>query len=312
MTLFNAPSNIQPITEPSIHPYRVGASLYMPATRTDIFQVINREKLINIDSIIICLEDAVHDNDIGIAMQNTQQLLLDLQKNSQHSPTLARPLVFIRPRHAQMLSDMANWQGMDFIQGFVLPKVDLYSLANWQSACQNLSRQHLLMPTLETQAIFNPLHNQELAQALTNVFNQQILALRIGGNDLLSCLRLRRPPHATIYETPIGTLIYQLLGCFVPYGFYLTAPVFEFLDKPELFAKELQQDISIGLVGKTIIHPSQADIVKQALQVDKQTFDQAQAILAPDAKAVFKQDNTMLEPATHRAWAKMIIMRASL
>ena len=38
------------------HPYQLGASLYMPATRQDIWQVIKRDKLPTINSIIICLE----------------------------------------------------------------------------------------------------------------------------------------------------------------------------------------------------------------------------------------------------------------
>lgn len=299
------------LSNPINHAYQLGASLYMPATRNDLWQVISREKLVDIDSIIICLEDAVNESDIDLALQNTQKLLIALQENINNLSS-QRPFVFIRPRHANMLQQMADWQGLAYIQGFVLPKVDLTTLASWQRACENLSKHHVLMPTLETKAIFNPTHNDALADILADSFDQQILALRIGGNDLMACLRIRRPPDVTIYETPIGTLIYQLLGCFVPQGFYLTAPVFEFLDKPELFAKELQQDINIGLVGKTIIHPKQANIVKQALQVDKQMLSQAQAILAPNAKAVFQQDKTMLEPATHRAWAEMIMARYHL
>ncbi|MGP4951073.1 HpcH/HpaI aldolase/citrate lyase family protein, partial [Psychrobacter sp. T6-1] len=52
---------IKPIT---YHPYQLGASLYMPATREDIWQVIKRDKLPTINSIIICLEDAVSHNDV--------------------------------------------------------------------------------------------------------------------------------------------------------------------------------------------------------------------------------------------------------
>lgn len=291
----------------NFHAYQLGASLYMPATRSDLWQVISRKKLENLNSVIICLEDAVNEADIPQAMTNIHQLLKhwsETQLSFNH-----RPLVFIRPRHTDMLKKLSHTPHIDLIDGFVLPKVDLESLQNWRLACQNLPIHHVLMPTLETKLIFNHQHNQDLAIALMEAFYQSIIALRIGGNDLLSCLRLRRPANMTLYQTPIGTVIHQLLGCFVPNGFYLTAPVFEYFDKVQLFSEELQQDIALGFVGKTIIHPSQIAIVQQALQVSSDELSQANAILADNAPAVFKYNHTMLEPATHRTWANEIIQR---
>ena len=63
---------LKPLTH---HPYQLGASLYMPATRQDIWQVITREKLPSINSIIICLEDAVSHNDVELALIRLQTLL---------------------------------------------------------------------------------------------------------------------------------------------------------------------------------------------------------------------------------------------
>lgn len=316
------------------HPYQLGASLYMPATRQDIWQVIKRDKLPTINSIIICLEDAVSHNDVELALTRLQSLLdtwashihsintphsmgtqnstnasdLPNQKETPQQPT--RPLVFVRPRNPVMLQKLAHFAHIELIDGFVMPKVDMYSLSNWRMACQNLGTEQLLMPTLETAALFDPHHNQELAIAFKEAFSQPIFALRIGGNDLFAALRLRRPKDSIVYDTPIGTLAYGLLGCFVPHGFYLTAPVFEYLDQPMLFMQELNRDVSLGLVGKTVIHPSQIALVQQAFCVPASVLDEAQAILHSEAKAVFKYNNTMLEPATHRAWASEVINRA--
>ncbi|WP_201610244.1 HpcH/HpaI aldolase/citrate lyase family protein [Psychrobacter submarinus] len=305
------------------HPYQLGASLYMPATRQDIWQVIKRDKLPTINSIIICVEDAVSHNDVELALQRLQELLntwaahIDSindpstpQNNKQEQPT--RPLVFVRPRNPMMLQKLAHYKHIELLDGFVMPKVDMCSLSNWRMACQNLSTDQLLMPTLETAALFNPHHNQELAIGFKEAFSQPVFALRIGGNDLFAALRLRRPKNSIVYDTPIGTLAYQLLGCFVPHGFYLTAPVFEYLDQPTLFMQELTRDVSLGLVGKTVIHPNQIALVQQAYCVPASTLDEAQAILHSEAKAVFKYNNTMLEPATHRAWATEIINRAKV
>lgn len=311
------------ITPHTHHPYQLGATLYMPSTRQDIWQVITRQKLSTINSIIICLEDSVSHSDVELALTSLQVLLTNWAAHIStinepstdaeiHTQQPTRPLVFVRPRHALMLQKLANFQHIDLLDGFVLPKVDMYSLSSWRMACQNFSGDHLLMPTLETAALFNPHHNQEIAIAFKEAFSQPIFALRIGGNDLFATLRLRRPKDSIIYDTPIGTLIYQLLGCFIPHGFYLSAPVFEYLDQPTLFMQELNRDINLGLVGKTVIHPSQIALVQQAYCVPLSILDEAQAILHSEAKAVFKYNNTMLEPATHRSWAHEVVNRADV
>ena len=310
------------------HPYQLGASLYMPATRQDIWQVIKRDKLPTINSIIICLEDAVSHNDVELALERLQTLLYtwathvdsineptqqaETQQTKIQTEQPTRPLVFVRPRHPAMLEQLSGFTHIDLIDGFVMPKVDMYSLSNWRMACQNLSTDMLLMPTLETAALFNPHHNQELAIGFKEAFSQPVFALRIGGNDLFAALRLRRPKNSLVYDTPVGTLAYQLLGCFVPHGLYRSAPVCEYLDEPTLFMQELTRDVSLGLVGKTVIHPSQIALVQQAYCVPLSTLDEAQAILHSEAKAVFKYNNTMLEPATHRAWATEIVNRANV
>ena len=315
---------VKPVTH---HPYQLGASLYMPATRQDIWQVIKRDKLPTINSIIICLEDAVSHSDVELALTRLQTLLdtwashvhsinepsrQDATHLQQQNNQPTRPLVFVRARNPIMLQKLADFKHINLLDGFVLPKVDMYSLSNWRMACQNLSAKQLLMPTLETAALFNPHHNQELAIGFKEAFSQPVFALRIGGNDLFATVRLRRPKNSIIYDTPIGTLAYQLLGCFVPHGFYLSAPVFEYLDQPMLFMQELNRDVSLGLVGKTVIHPSQIALVQQAYCVPTSMLDEAQAILHSEAKAVFKYNNTMLEPATHRAWADEVINRAQV
>ncbi|HCN15725.1 MAG TPA: citrate lyase subunit beta-like protein, partial [Moraxellaceae bacterium] len=239
MTLLHPVNHFLPASvAPTINPYQLGATLYMPATRQDIWQIISQQKLAEIDSIVICLEDAVSESEIPAALANLKQLLATWAQHAQthgfgdESRPISRPMVFIRPRNALMLTELASWQSIALVDGFVLPKIDMQSLADWRLACQALPSTQLLMPTLETRLIFNPIHNQELALAFSEGFSQSILALRIGGNDLFASLRLRRPSDVTIYQTPVGILIYQLIACFVPQGFYLTAPVFEYLDKP--------------------------------------------------------------------------------
>lgn len=313
MNFINPPSHhLTALPTPRLHPYHLGASLYMPATRGDIWQIITRQKITALHSIIICLEDAVLEKDLPFALDNVRTLLDTWHTHHDSVGDFDRPLVFVRPRSPAMLRALAQYPHIDLIDGFVLPKVDMISLADWRYACQNISSEQFLMPTLETALVFGSAHNHELAVAFKEGFDQQILAIRVGGNDLLACLRMRRLPDVTLYDSPLGSLLYRLLGVFVPKGFYLSSPVFEYLDKPELFAQELSRDVSLGLVGKTVIHPSQIPHVNTAFAVSHQDYAHALAVLDDDAKAVFKQDNAMLEPATHKAWAKQIMARAGV
>lgn len=68
------------------------------------------------------------------------------------------------------------------------------------------------MPTLETKDVFDFNAMTELRQGLLqDGIAQRILMLRIGGNDLMNLLGIRRPRSLTLYETPIGNVIAQLV-----------------------------------------------------------------------------------------------------
>jgi citrate lyase beta subunit len=281
----------------------LGATLYMPATRPDLWSVVKGEKYPKLRSVVICLEDAVADHEVELALANLRTLLLHLQNESVLSQS---PFVFVRPRDINMAAELGQWSSIALIDGMILPKFGIDNLLQWNRI---LPHGLHLMPTLETPDTFDMVAIRELRLALLQDF-RPVLALRIGGNDLMSCLGLRRPVTQTIYQTPLGPLIASLCGQFLPYGFSLSAPVFEHFSKTQLLQEELAIDIQHGLCGKTIIHPLQIDIVHQAYQVDHAEFMEAEQILATNAKAVFECHGSMLEPATHRRWAERIVQRA--
>lgn len=289
----------------SIHPLQLGATLYVPATRPDLIAILLENKIPDLKSVVLCLEDAISEHDVDFALQQLKHVLATLKQQR----TIKSPLIFIRPRHHHMLEQLLAWQDIDAIEGFVLPKFDLDCFTAYQTALQH-APQFYYMPTLETAQIFDLLAQRELCQALKTL--PSILALRVGGNDLLNVLSLRRPITTTIYETPVGILMGQLCGQFLSHGFALTAPVFEHFSQMDLFQQELSRDVQYGFSGKTIIHPNQIPAVHHAFKVSQNEFKQARAILAEDAKAVFAENGSMLEPATHRNWAKRIQIRAEM
>ncbi|WP_437880005.1 HpcH/HpaI aldolase/citrate lyase family protein [Pseudomonas sp. LRF_L74] len=289
-----------------ISPFALGATLYMPATRSDILELVFATKLPELRSLVVCLEDAVADIDVQTALENLRNLLLAIE--AQGGRPEGGPLLFVRPRDATMAAILNDWPLLRHVDGFVVPKLTLGNLAIWEQAVTN--PELFLMPTLETPDVYNPGAMVELGQALKANLDRRIIALRIGGNDLLGCLGLRRNPARTLYATPMGYAIPMLAGVMGAQGFALTAPVFEQLATPDLLQEELELDMSHGLVGKTAIHPSQINQIQDALRVSLEDLNCARLIVNDVAPAVFKHNDAMCEPATHYKWASNILERA--
>lgn len=289
-----------------VSPFALGATLYMPATRNDLLDVVFGDKLKGLRSIVVCLEDAVSECDVDTALLNLRLLLsaIDMRGGRPESG----PLMFVRPRDSGMAAMLAQWPMMTHTNGFVMPKLTLKNLDVWEKAVRGT--ELLLMPTLETKEVFDPSAMVDLRDAMLESVKDRIIALRIGGNDLMGCLGLRRDPTKTLYQTPMGYVIPMLAGVMGAAGFALTAPVFEQLHTPELLIEELALDMSHGLVGKTAIHPSQTAIIHRALQVSIDDLNSARAILSESAPAVFQFNGAMCEPATHLKWATNIVDRA--
>ncbi|MET1080366.1 MAG: HpcH/HpaI aldolase/citrate lyase family protein [Pseudomonas sp.] len=289
-----------------LSPYALGATLYMPATRQDLPEVVFAQKIVGLRSLVVCLEDAVAELDVNVALLNLRGLLEEIEARGGRPAT--GPLLFVRPRSAEMAARLNDWPLIEHVDGFVLPKLGLNNLRAWELA---VAASHLcLMPTLETPEVFDPGAMSELRAALLAGDARRIIALRIGGNDLMGCLGLRRNPRTTLYSTPMSYVIAMLSGIMGSAGFALTGPVFEGLDDLQLLEEELALDVAHGLVGKTAIHPLQIPIIHRALQVCPQDHAAAQLILAAEAPAVFQFNGSMCEPATHSKWAHAMVQRA--
>ena len=288
------------------NPYSLGATLYVPAVLDDIFDVVTGKKYPQLRSAVICLEDAVAEKDLPLALVNLKKLLLALSQRTKGSN---EPLIFIRPRNVEMAAEIIAEMPLSAIDGLVLPKFDLDSLFAWHQVCQKT--QLSWMPTLETAQAHDALAMRELAKALDRHGKDRILALRIGGNDLLSCLGLRRTYGQTLYEGPLGYTIAMLVATFSSHGYSLTGPVYECLDDIDTLKRELMQDISYGLVGKTAIHPTQITPIQETFKVSEIDYQSAMQLFNSE-QAVFKWHNSMAEPATHKNWAANILKRSSI
>ncbi len=280
----------------------LGASLYLPATRPDLAAIASGQKLPGLRSVIFCTEDAVHGRDLEQALGNLAALLPRLEPGP--------PLRFIRPRNPAVLWRLLQLDGIERIQGFALPKFGPHTLGDWLRVWDD-SKGHHLLPILETVETFDHRKMEVMRDRLEDYgLKDRILCLRIGGNDLLNLLGIRRSRGATVYDTPLRGTIADLVRVFHPAGYRLSAPVFDYLDAPEVLAREVEADLQHGLVGKTAIHPAQIPVIESCYRVPREDYETAAAVLAPDAAAVFRLRDSFCEPATHRRWAEGVLERA--
>ena len=283
-----------------LNAHQLGAALYVPATHPQLLDIAHGNKLANVRTLIYCTEDAVNPEDLPHALAQLQTVLHAL------SPDDTRHH-FIRLRNPQVMGQILALADLHKIRGFVLPKISADNLDDYAELTQY---PYQLMPTLESADTFLETPMLRLRDLLLRPeWQARILCLRIGGNDLFNHLYMRRPRGVTLYQTPIQNVIARLVGIFKPYGFYLSAPVCEFLDQDELLAAEVQQDLLHGLTGKTAIHPNQVPLIEQHYRVAASDIALAQDILS-SKQAVFNANQTMQEITTHSRWAQEILKAA--
>ena len=277
----------------------LGATLYFPATRDDL-ESIARGGVPGLRSAVVCLEDAVADRDVGLALGRVRALLAALRGGA---PAVR---LYVRPRTPAMLAGVARLPGIGRIEGFVLPKTNAANLASWLAALPRTG--HRLMPTIEGVEAFDRDALARLRDALAP-HAERVTAVRIGGNDVLGLLGARRSRVRTAYDGPLANVVRDVAGAFLPAGFDVSAPVFEHYGAPDVLVREVQIDLEHGLLTKTAIHPSQVPLIHAAYRPGADEFDDARRILAPDAPAVFGRRDSLCEPATHRGWAERVIER---
>ena len=281
----------------------LGASLYLPATRLDLIEVVRGERLSEVRSVIFCTEDSVRLKDLPFAIENLRAPIRALTSASHQ-------MRFIRVRNPEVMRKVLALPGIEKLDGFVLPKVTRSALSEYLKLLRGTG--HLIMPTLETKEVFDEREMIALRRAMDkDGVRERVLSLRIGGNDLLSIIGMRRPRGRTLYETSIGQVIARLVTTFKPSGFNLSAPVFEYLNDIETLQREVEEDLAHGLIGKTAIHPDQVPLIHACYRVHASDLEMASHILRDDAPAVFRMYDSMCEPATHRNWARNLCKSAS-
>jgi len=279
----------------------MGATLYVPATHKHLFNVVIDNIYPHLKSVVICLEDSIAEDEVQDAMIRVEELLKIYQRKEL--------LVFLRPRNIENLKKILELKHIKRVDGFVLPKITVNNLPTYLHLLIN--KDFHLMPTLETIDVFN-FNNLTIIRNMLDPFKDEIICIRVGGEDILNILHIRRTTTKTIYEYMPFNLIYStIINIFKPCKYQVSAPVFNSFKESDILIKELAEDTALGIFNKTIINPSQIDIIHNAYKVLNNDYIIAKELLNT-TQAIISYNGSMYEKSTHLNWAKNIIRRENI
>lgn len=272
-TLFHSPPvSFTNTTNKELLANAVGAALYMPATRQEIADDILTGKIQGLVSMVLDLEDAIGENQVGFAEESlTHQLhrmnsLLQIGAIDEQN----LPLTFIRVRSPEQLIRMIAHldETISIVTGFVLPK---FSVGNGKRYFEIISEYNMMkgsnrpilygLPILETaDVIYRESRSDTLLQikAILDEYKEYVLNVRIGATDFSSLFGLRRSPDMTIYD--IGVIrdcITDIINVFgrVQDPFVISGPVWEYFKSERVLKPQLRQtpfEDSAGRLGRKL------------------------------------------------------------
>jgi len=283
-------------------------TLYTPATTPpDKLIALANAQVPGVWRVVFCTEDSIREDEIPDALDKLARAFKGMDHNSGVD-------VYVRVRNYTVMAQVLELPFVDKLRGFVIPKADPQSFPLY--ADQIVRTDFHLMPILESHLMVDRHFRESLRTVLLqDGYKHQIDCIRIGANDLMGHLGIRRDDTMfTIYDTPVGHTIYEIINEFRGMaGFVVTAPVFECYgpEYDSLLLKEVQHHIMNGLFGQTIIHPRHVRIIRDAYKVAPKDLDSAIGILN-NTSAVKGVNGKMDEHTTHVKWAELVVERNRL
>jgi len=270
--------------------FELGGTLYIPIIHKNLLNIVNREKYSFLKSIVICLEDAILDEEVKKGIEILKYL--QFQKSDLK--------VFIRPRNEKMLSNILTFKNIELFDGFVLPKIDDKNIDNYIHILKD--SKFYVMPTIEN------ILNDNILFLLKEKFKMlNILTIRIGIEDILGSFSIIRKDEIYFNNFLIMGFIYKIFSIFKD-KYYVSAPVCPFIKNDNILINEVEKEKNFNILNKTIIHPNQAIILNEEYKVTKKEKEIALKLLKKK-EAIFREDDRMYEFATHKNWAKIILKR---
>ena len=278
-----APVNFNKYTDKETLQFCLGGTLYMPGTK-DIREKVLSHKL-EVTSLVMCLEDAIKEEDLPAAEQNILEHLDFFTKAIEDGSITMDdiPLIFVRVRNPEQFISFSRRltpRQANILTGFNFPKFNSRNaLGVLRTLVEANSRLGVLlygMPILEGPEIaFRESRNQELLNLHTMLepYRDLILNIRVGGTDMSSLFGVRRSIHSTVYDImPVRDALSDVINFFSRYNEYVvSAAVWEYF---RAYKEDDINDIIKGsffhslIKGKSIINPAIDGLLHEVI-IDK-------------------------------------------
>lgn len=306
--------------------YSVGPLLYCPANSESLASALISQLFGTGYSLALCLEDTIQDRWVKAAEDTLIRTLTLLHEEKQNSDFFL-PKIFIRVRKPEQIKDLSDRldRAVELVSGFILPKFSEENADEYLKQIENASkiynRDIFAMPILESPSIIDLNDRYRILYSLKKKLDdveRLVLNVRVGGNDLCHMFGIRRRVDECIHDiSPVANIFSDIITV---YGmdYVVSGPVWEYYSGNGWetgLISELKRDRLCGFIGKTVIHPKQIEIVKEAYRVSRQDAEDAKAILNWDesSKTLVSGNPSrerMNERNTHSNWAFRTMMLA--
>ena len=327
------PNTFDKYTPIDVLKYAIGANMYMPAIQKEVFNKLISNKYQDVGAITLCMEDSIDESMVPNAEICVFSLLEQLYEHAKITGQNDFPLIFIRVRNISQFETFAEKLTRNHVKmltGFTFPKFNSINGDSYFTILKSLNDKYSEslygMPIIEDRAvIYKESRFDELLriQQILLKYDNMVLNIRVGGTDFSSLYGLRRDVNTTIYDLKVvADCLKDILNFFTRHEcqYVVSGPVWEYYSWGEeskevkSLKKELQLDIQNGFHGKTVIHPSQIDVVNRAYIVKYEDYLDAVKILESRDTGVFAGccGNRMNEVNPHRNWANKIMAQAAI
>lgn len=277
---------------------KLGGTLFIPASHKAVEAIVLEEKYPQLRSLVIDTEDGLDAADLSESLSRIERILQKLNSS--------KLLLFLRPRNPKVLAAFLKMEGIEKVNGFVLPKFSLTNAASYLVLLEKT--EHSFMPSIEGEELFDTQKLVALKELLLK-YKKRIVLVRFGLEDMLRLLLLRRSCEESVFDICAAHVaLGNFIGIFKSAGFGVSGGVYPCYKNAEGFVKDTARDLREGLFSKTIIHPNQIALINECYKVSKNEYEEALAIVNAKS-ALFALDDKMAEKSTMYAHSLMILKR---
>lgn len=245
-----APSEFSKDSAKELLSNALGATMYTPATKEDIADKLINSVYEGLTSNVLCLEDAIGDDEVEFAIKNLykQMDILNTAINTDKVNASNLPILFIRVRSTdQLRSLLVNFSKLKPICGFNIPKFTSDNGREYLRLIKKCNEKNntrfYAMPILETpEIIYQESRISELTRikAIVDEYKDIILNIRVGGTDFSSLFGMRRSIDSSMYDIHvISNCLSDIMNFFgrANENYTISGPVWEYFPAKERMLK---------------------------------------------------------------------------